>query len=139
MSKHRLILDDDYEFLSFGLSCNIKDFRVAWHLNQNFGFKFKRDFLNISDKEQTNHEYSVFKHIDNENRLKYLLINNHSDGIPMVKVYREFNLLLLVEGNILTFDPDAFIEKLQFIEPIQFATSIDSQALAQHQFLLFED
>jgi hypothetical protein len=139
MTRHKLILDDDYEFLSFGLSCNIKDFRVAWHLNQSLGFNLKRDYLNVSDRENTIHEYSLYKHMDEENHVKYLLINNQSDGIPLVKAYKSFNLLLLVEGNIQSFDSDEFIQKLQLIEPIQFAMELDPKAIAKHQFLLFED
>lgn len=139
MTRHKLVVDDDYEFISLGISCHLKDFRVAWHMNQLFGFNMIRNDINVADKEGITHEYATFRHRDPDNHLHYILLNNQSDGIPLIRSYRQFNLLMLVEGYIDMFDPDQFIDKLQHDESFQLVMEVSTEPLKKFQFLLFED
>lgn len=138
MSKHRLIVDDDYNFCSYGLSCHQKDFRVAWYLNSLFKFDFHRFHLDMSDKEGTVHSYSFFRYQDRNNHLNYFLVNNLSDNIPLVKQYKQFNMFMLVEGYIELFDDERFAEKLQNLEAIQFISSLENDPFKKLQYSLFE-
>ena len=56
MSKHRLVFDDDYEFLCFGLSCHLKDYKLAWTLNNHFRLELARKTLVVNTKQQANYE-----------------------------------------------------------------------------------
>ncbi|HAW21070.1 MAG TPA: IPExxxVDY family protein, partial [Flavobacteriales bacterium] len=78
MSKHRLIVEEDYDFLCYGLSCHIKDYRVAWHLNQSLKFNCKRSQLEIHDRSGEAFEYATFVHRDPKSHLRFILINNFS-------------------------------------------------------------
>jgi hypothetical protein len=139
MTRHRLQLEDDNHFLTFGISCHLKDYRAAWHLNQLFHFDLVRSQFNSLDKLGQVHTYSVFKHTDEELKLNYVLVNNFSEDIPLIKSLRQFNLLLIVEGYIEIFDTDEFRLKLDTLEAFQFVTEVDSDNLKKHQHLLFEE
>ncbi|MEZ4721066.1 MAG: IPExxxVDY family protein [Flavobacteriales bacterium] len=139
MTRHKLVVDDDYEFISFGISCHLKDFRVAWHLNQLFGFNMMRSDIRVPDKEGFDHEYGMFRHRDEDNHLHYILLNNQSDGISLIRPYKQFNLLMLVEGYIDMFNSEQFIEKLQHDESFQLVMEVSSEPLKKFQFMLFED
>ena len=138
MTKHRLIVEEDYDFLSFGLSCHQKDYRVAWFLNNLLRFDFKRTQLEISDKNRTTHQYPMFRHKDEQHHLNYTLLNNLSENIPLIKEYKQFNMFIVVEGYIDLFDPDLFLEKLRQLESIQLISVIDNKPFNKLQFTLFE-
>lgn len=139
MSRHRLVLDDDYEFLAFGISCHLKDFRVAWHLNQLLGFQFVRKALVDTDRQGSAHAYSRFLHKDHDHHLHYVLLNNFSDGIPLIKSERFCNYFLLVEGYLELFDEDEFVERLQHVSAFQLVTALDNAPLKKYQYSLFEE
>ncbi len=138
MSKHRLVVEEEYEFLSFGLSCHQKDFRIAWFLNQLLRFDFKRTQIEMFDKNGSLHFYPMFRHHDSQHHLNYLLLNNLSDSIPLIKQYKQFNMFVLVEGYIDLFDEDSFMNKLQQMESIQFLSPIENKPFNELQFTLFE-
>lgn len=139
MSKHRLIVEEDYNFISLGLSCHQKDYRMAWFLNQLLKFDFKRSQVEIKDKSGTPHIYPLFGHSDPQHHLNYYLLNNLSSSIPLIKEYKQFNMFILVEGYIELFDQQSFIQKLQTLESIQFLTPVDNTPFNKLQFALFED
>lgn len=134
MTRHRLVVDDDYEFLTFGISCHLKDFRVAWHINQLFGFDMVRGHIAPEGRD-----HAVFRHLDPDNHLRYVLLNNHSENIPLVKPYKQFNLFMLVEGYVDLFDSERFAETLRRNEAFQLVMEISSDPLKKFQFTLFED
>lgn len=139
MSKHRLIVEDEYEFLVYGISCHLKDFRVAWHLNKLLRFNFVRDSIEINDRQGKPHHYSKYKYHDTDNHLRYFLISNHSEDIPLVRALREYDYLLLVEGYIDIFDETNFLHLLHNIDSLQIVTEVDPEHLKKFQYAIFED
>lgn len=139
MTRHKLILEDQYQYECIGISCHLKDFRVAWKLNQRLNFKFIRTDFHQSDRTGEDHAYSVFKYRDEANRLNYFLVNNYSEDIPLVKAYRQFNLILVVEGYTDIFDTSSFVTRLMQEESFQLVTPLDPAPLSSLQYDLFEE
>lgn len=139
MSKHRLIVEEDYDFVCYGLSCHLKDFRVAWHFNKNLKFNFLRGALSIQDRSGNELEYATFVHRDPKSHLRYFLVNNFSENQPLIKAYRQFNMLMLVEGYIDIFEPERFAQTLQSIESIQLVSPLPTTPFEKLQFALFEE
>lgn len=139
MSKHRLIVDDDYEFLAFGISCHLKDFRVAWNINKMFHFDLIRGAMVFPDRGGHNHAYPSFLHRDPDNHLRYLLLSNYSEDFPLIKSLRQYNYFMLVEGYIDIFDSAQFMEQLSHNEAFLFVNPIDNDPLKKFQYALFED
>ncbi|HAW21071.1 MAG TPA: hypothetical protein DCX14_12895, partial [Flavobacteriales bacterium] len=58
---------------------------------------------------------------------------------PLIKAYKQFNMLMVVEGYIDIFDGERFMANLQSIESIQLVTELPSSPLEKIQFSLFEE
>lgn len=139
MSKQRLILDDEYDFLSFGLSCHWKDYRVAWLMNRSLNKDFHREVLQIPGKNGTVDEFTKFVYKDGDAHLNYVLLSNHNEETFLLKGHKQYDFFLLIEGYIDIFDADSFLVSLQAIEGIQFVAPLDSADFKRIQYSLFED
>lgn len=139
MSKHRLLLDDDYEFLAFGLSCHLKDYRVAWMMNRDMKTDFIRKSLYIEGKAGESEEFSKFISKDEDNRLHYYLVSNQNEDVYLFREHKAYDFFLLVEGYIDIFDETDFLHRLQSIEGIQYISPMDSSIFHRLQYVIFED
>jgi len=139
MTKHKLVIDDGYEFLCFGISCHLKDYRVAWSINSIFKYNLVRTAIPLTDKQNNTITYSAYKWQDEDNRLNFVLLSNASEDIPLVAAYKEFDFIMIIEGYIELFDSELFLEKLQGIEALQYVTELDPQPLEKIQYVLFEN
>lgn len=139
MSKHRLIVEDEYEFLAYGISCHLKDFRVAWNLNRLFRFDLIRHNLDLPDREGTTHSYSKYVYHDSDNHLRYFLVSNFSEDITLIKTLKEYDYFLLIEGYIDIFDEERFLDQLQALESLQMVAEVNPEDLRKFQYAIFED
>lgn len=131
MKKHRLSsLQEDVEFVAFGLSCHAKDFTVAWHLNNAFGLALAR---HGSD------DITLYKYTNLQLKQQFTLVSNQQGEIQLIKLRDGFNLFLLVSGYLDIFDRSSFFEKLRTMEVIQSAAVIDPELLRRHQNVLFDE
>ena len=138
MSKHRLLPDDDYEFLAFGLSCHWKDYRVAWLMNRSLRMEFRRETLEI-DRKSGAEGIAKFVFKDEANRLNYVLISNHNDEVYLYNEFKQYDYFLLIEGYIDIFDASLFKQRLRSIDGIQYISEMDDQGFKDIQFFIFED
>ncbi len=54
MRKSKLVTDFNIDFELFGLVCNKKEYKLAWYLNQGFGFNLvKQDNIKIEFSDHT--------------------------------------------------------------------------------------
>jgi hypothetical protein len=139
MSKHRLLLDDDYEFLAFGLSCHWKDYRVAWLVNRSMNMDFHRETIEVRMKSGQLEDFPKFVYRDDDRRLNYFLLSNYNEDFYLFKEYKQYDYFLLVEGYLDIFPSDEFQRKLHAIEGIQFIAAMDTEVFKPIQYTLFEE
>lgn len=139
MSKHRLILDDGYEFLAYGLSCHLKDYRVAALLNEYINQHFIRSTVELPVKNNQFQPFSRYTALDQDARIKYMLLSNHNEDIFLFPPLKEYDFFLMVEGYIDLFDDSSFIQRIQSIPPIQFVSPLDKDYFEKIQYALFEE
>jgi hypothetical protein len=139
MTKHRLQLEDDYEFLAYGISCHLKDYRIAWLINSAVHLNFIRGNMQIMGKNGVSQDFARYLHNDEDNRLKYVLIANQNDEVHLLKEFKEYDYFLLIEGYIDIFNADLFESNLQKVEGIQFVADMDPDDFKRLQYNIFED
>ncbi|MEX2597631.1 MAG: IPExxxVDY family protein [Salibacteraceae bacterium] len=139
MSKHRLILDDQYEFLAFGLSCHLKDYRVAWMINQAFKMNLKRFDISLEVKKNEPEVFSVYRFKDQANHLNYHLLSNQNESSYLLPSLKQYDYFILIEGYIDIFDANMFEQQLQHIDSFQFISELDIDPFQKMQYTLFED
>lgn len=138
MHKFKLELEDDYSFLLYGISCHLKDYRVAWHLNKQLRLDFVRNTVSLSIGKGEVLEFSIYKSEDYDHCLNYYLLDNYSDGIPLIKSLKQYDFFIIVEGAIDLFDQAYFSENLREITHLQMVAEEDPEVLVKYQYLLFE-
>ena len=139
MSKHRLQLDDEYEFLAFGLSCHLKDYRVAWLLSRALRLDFLRTMVSPSSNGADSEAYAKFTGKDEDKHLNYIILSNQNEDAYLFKEFKQYDFFILVEGYIDIFDTSSFIDLLQSIESFQFVSSMDKRKFNKIQYALFEE
>lgn len=144
MSKEKLVLDYfEDDFLLYGIISDVKEFKLAWQLNQ----CFQLDFVLQEDAElvfKGNKKMFISYYIADEEHFRVKLIKNRaveSEGVQSPFVLPElknYDYLLMVEGE----DYDAF-EQLspsdQFNKGsfVQYSNTIDIDSLKSVDNLIF--
>ncbi len=139
MTKHRLQFDDGYEYLVFGVSCHLKDYRVAGILNLALGMNFVRNTIDLPVKGGKLDRFPFFLHKDPDVHLKYMLLDNQNDEIYLMGNLKQYDFFLFIEGYIELFPLEDFQARLRSIESFQLVSELDPDAFEHIQYALFED
>ena len=137
MSKNVLELDYDYDFQLIGLVTSIRQYRLAWFLNQTLGTNLAKDddleFTSKRDKRE-NH-FSVMSYSDELNKTEYFLISNKEEGQFLLKELKLVDQLLMIRGTYASVEIDEMLDKIGNISTIQTSFSIDPSTLKEKENL----
>ena len=142
MAKNRLNVDYDFDFDLIAINAPVKEYKLAWAMNQNLG-------LNLAKQENINLDFSGGKTLSISNLLcntehqVFRLLKNRADNqeeqlqaffIPEMK---HFDYFLRVADDSSTFDINPFISSLKQIPFVQFAIKVDIAVLKSKDNLIF--
>ena len=141
MSTTKLVIDYEYDFDLYGIVAPVKEYKLAWLLNKEFGWDLcKRedlelDFLNdgklvISYYTQEN-EFSFFRMMKNQ-------CDSEKLNIPfLLPEIKQFDYLLQLEGEILyKLEENDVLDKLRNISFVQYPLKIEVENLKSKDNLL---
>ena len=138
MGKHILKADFEYDFDLIGISCHVRDYRLAWFLNQalGIGLEMNEEPIEIAQKSAKGHStHNLFSFTDPDNDIIYhLLANNSAQGYVMQELSQFDFLFVLFENAV--FEPDELVEKIREIPVVLLAYGIDPEDLRHKQNLL---
>lgn len=140
MSKARLEIEFDYDFLLFGICCHLKDYRLCWSLNRKLGADLQKedDYELVAKTDETPRKFSFYSWNDEENHLKFIVVGNRSTQGLLIQEQKQADYFLLVEGLIDLVDSEGLLTKIKGIDVVLTAYSIDPNQLKSKQNLLFE-
>lgn len=137
--KHRLEISDGYDFEAIGLSCHIRDFKLAWLLNKHLGWDLVRETLTVRPTPKADpHPYTAFRFRNQDHHLQYLIIANRGKEGLLVKKLTQFDFFLLVEGYLEMFEKDDCIRTIQQIAEVQLVQLLQSSYFEKLQFQVFD-
>ncbi|CAN5258619.1 hypothetical protein BH23BAC1_BH23BAC1_18540 [soil metagenome] len=142
MKKNKLIVDYGYDFELLGIISPVKDYKIAWAINNTLNFKFKKnndlkiEFIN--DKQLIISNYTF----ETENSLLRLLKNKSQSVSDLTFSYlipelKNFDYFIKIEDEADTFNQALLIKKIKTIPLIQYITTIDAGKLRSKENLLF--
>ena len=135
-----MVLDYDYDFLLFGISCHVKDYRMCWALNKKLGISLKKEenlLLPVQHSEEVN-EYPFYSYSDEAFRIKYIVAGNRGTKGLLVKEQKQVDFFLLIEGHYEIVNTYDLLKKLKEIDVILAAFELNPNHLKSKQNLLFE-
>lgn len=102
MAKHKLVLEEDYDFILLGICSHVKDYRLAWLFNKLLSLKLVRsekDLVNWSAPKAKHLNFACFNWQDEEEFRTYYLIGNNSAKIKLVPDQKQFDFFLMITGD----------------------------------------
>ena len=140
MKKNKLTFHQDYSFIFLGIVSNIKEYTLAWHLNQSGIFNFLKapdiciDFNNDSKMVISNYVCKSDHHI--YTLLRNRLIISPFDNYFLLPELNQFDYFLKLESKIDHFDLEMLINYLRVIDKIDYLARLDINKIKSKENVL---
>ncbi len=142
MARNKLVIDYSYDFLLYGLISHLKEYKLAWSLNNQLNIHLIKqkdiihEFINQEKMYVSNYLYET------ENTQLRLLRNKSENKNSVKSAYllpelHKFDFFIMKNGRIDGKDDLGFISKLKEIEAIQYVTLINISKLKSRENLIF--
>lgn len=103
MAKRKLISEPASfpDLTILGISCQLKDYRLAFFLNRDLRLNLVRldDLPVYSEKEDALFEFPLYTCFEPERRHSYYLLGNNNAGNKMIPNYKQADFLLMLKGQ----------------------------------------
>ena len=139
MRKRKLILDNEVEDTVFGLVSSLKEFKLAWEINEKFNIELARQpelklsFINSPDLVITKYEY--LNDVSSFKVLKNRALNNQ--GSYLIPELTRFDYFVLLDEPDFYEGSTGVLEKLKSIAGIDFAVLIETEKLKSKDNFIF--
>ena len=138
MAKHKLILEDDFDFDLIGICSNQTDYRLCWAINKSLEISLEKGTeYEVRLKKEGDNKYSFYEYYDEENHLEYYLIKNMSNNFKrLIPEKDQIDYFLIVKNNF-SKEVEEIVGKLKTIESVLTAFSFDADELKSKSNLVF--
>lgn len=143
MSKKKLLINVQYQFLIYGISSALKEYKLAWEINNLLDIhlvKKKDENIELIDKP----DLCISNFLFQTNIKKIRLLKNRSYGQHESPAYIlpelnsiDYILLLFGYEDDPHFDQKTFKRSLQGINGVNFVQQFDPQVLKSRENLIF--
>ena len=126
------------DYTTFGIACHLKDYRMAFLINQKLGISFRRmEDLSFGDKDnKRSYSFYIFKHPD-ERRNYFLISNHHPDG-RLIPAERGIDFFIVVDDVLPSSVTKQLISSIQSIPNVLTAFEIDPGKIKNLE-IIFEE
>ena len=115
--KLKLKIDYFDEFHLLAIVSYMKDYRLAYHINQKLGSHLKKfDDLAISNGDEQN--YTWYCCHEKENHMRVYLIGNSDKGARLIPSRKEIDFFLLIKNAINLEKVDDILKKIRSINDV---------------------
>jgi len=152
--KHKIQSNYSSDISIVGISCHLKDYRVAYYLNKQLNFSFHRLSDLVLEAETTSksknkvmenlHEnetscsYSFFMHKNKEERRDYCLVANHHPNGRLIPAQRTTDYLMFISGLISENEIRVLLERISGLKQFLAAFRIETSQIKNPEILLTE-
>ena len=139
MAKKKLLIENDYDFFLFGISCPEKPYRLCWALNNQLNATFAKgkDVEMYEKNHELQSRFSVFSFRNEEMYTDYRVIVNKAENKFLVPEYKHADYLLMVQGGMPFSEKAGILKKVKEIPFIQTAFEIDPKKIRSKENFAF--
>ena len=131
-----LNLELEFDFRLIGISCHVKDYKMAWLLNKALHYSLERkDDLEIPQKSKSS-KHTLYTTINEDDRIYIHLIANRSENGYLLPERAQLDYLMKIE-QAEHLDTEEIQALLRRIPQVQFVSELDVQSLKSKENLLF--
>lgn len=143
-AKKKLLIQNDYDFFLFGISCPEKPYRLCWALNHQLKTAFAKDkdmevvagVMDRKEKTPVQSRFPVFVFHNEEMFTDYRVIVNKSENRVLVPEYKQADYLLMVQGST-PAEKNAILKKVKEVTFVQTAFEIDPKKIKSKENFIF--
>lgn len=138
-ARRKLLVENDYDFFLFGISCPEKSFRLCFALNNQLKASFaKTGNMELVEKNQAlSVSFPVFTYRDEEMFTDYRVIVNKADSKYLVPEFKQADYLLMVQGGMPLSEKGNILKKIKEVTFIQTAFEIDPRKIKSKENFVF--
>ncbi len=140
MAKHKLIIEDEFDFQLIGICSNDADYKLCWAINQTFKINLARtkDYFIHNKKENTETHFSCFEYLDENNHVDYYLIKNKSIDYKLLLPEQDKIDYIFIIKNYAPFETDLFLHEMKQIDSVLTAFIFEVEDLKSKNNLIFD-
>lgn len=140
MKKRRLDIEYDYDFQLSGITSSSKGYKIAWHINQQLGFRLARtDDLQLEQKSGGMLTYQQYVHQSTVGVVKLFRNKANENDQPkstLVPEYAFLDYVLMTQGDEFQ-DYNRLHELLRKIPSVELVTFLPLAALKSKDNFIF--
>jgi hypothetical protein len=145
MVKKRLLIENDYAFFLFGISCSEKSYRLCFSLNNKFNATFSKSndmevwapALSQEKNPVIQSRFPVFVYRNEEMFTDYRIIVNKANNRFLVSEFKQADYLLMVQGGMPYTEKKNILKKLKETAFVQTAFEIDPKKIKSRENFVF--
>ncbi len=146
MAKKKLLIENDYDFFLFGISCSEKSYRLCFALNNQFKATFSKSSdmevqMNSTARQKKDEKgmtkFPVFTFHDEEMFTHYRVIANKADNKILVPEFKQADYLLMVQGGMPFSEKNSILKKVKDVPFVQTAFEIDPKKIKSKENFVF--
>jgi hypothetical protein len=142
MPRNKLVVDYEYDFSLYGLISSMKEYRLAWFLNQKLGIHLvkKKD---IVQEYLNNERFLVSNFAFKTENSEFRLLKNRSENknserlVYLLPELHKFDFFIMKFGALDGLDDADFLPRIKEIEGVQYITSFDIGKIKSRENLIF--
>jgi hypothetical protein len=139
MGKKLLLeYEDESPYFYLGISSNVRDYQMVFHLIKNLKLQFHHVEAFQFSKGGTDFMYSLYLYIDYENMVNYYLISNKYNATRLNPEFKHLDFFLILEGEVDDIFISELAKKIKQIPNVLFATPLDGAKFDKIQNLRYE-
>ena len=140
MAKNVLKLneEDKFDFLLFGIVCQLRDYRMCREINVKLELDLERqeDFDVFNNKRMEEQGFAFFKY-DSEDEDQYCLVSNRGPKGLLIPEHKQIDFFLMIRQGRTQVDNVAVLNSLKEISIVLAAYELDLLNLKSRGNLLF--
>ncbi|MEK6615134.1 MAG: IPExxxVDY family protein [Bacteroidota bacterium] len=138
-TKKKLLIQNDYDFFLFGISCGEKPYRLCWALNNQLKTAFsKSKDMEVNGKNQSGQsKFPVFTFRNEEMFTDYRIIVNKFENKFLVPEFKQADYLLMVQGGMPFTEKKSILKKVKEVTFVQTAFEIDPKKIKSKENFVF--
>ncbi len=136
--KHKLVLEDDFDFELIGICSSNADYRLSWGINKALHITLSKDKdFEVRLKKGGQHLYSFYSYYDEAEHIEYYLIKNVSNNYKrLIPEKDQIDYFLVIKNNF-TQEINTILTNLKRVDSILTAFVFDPNALKSKEYLIF--
>jgi hypothetical protein len=108
---------DFSDYLIYGISSHMKDYKLCWHINNYLQFNLTKISDLIVGDNDIEKQYSLFIYNESE-QMNYYLLSNYDNHIPWFSKVKHFHYFFIINGNPLKSQLSTILKCLNNIPQI---------------------